>query len=124
MRELAFWSEVGLAELEEAATRREAILNDADRVTFHELDRRMKTFVSQLAEQYPTVGLGSPGEEGKAYSDLLYSRLGVLIQLGDDLPDNVTAKIYEIAASFGLTMYHPQAEFVLGVDDDLGVETN
>jgi hypothetical protein len=84
----------------------------------------MKTFISQLAEQHPTARIESPGGEGKAYSDLLYSRHGVLLQLGDDLPKKVTAKFYEIGAPLGLTKYNAQAEFVLGVDDDLGVETD
>jgi hypothetical protein len=79
MRELAFWSEVGLSELEEAAIRREAILTDADHIPFHELDQKMKTFISELAEQYPTARIESPGGEGKPYSDLLYSRYGVLL---------------------------------------------
>lgn len=124
MRELVFWSEFGLSELEEAVVRREAILNDADRIPFHGLDPKMKAFISQVAEQHPTARIESPGGEGKTYTDLLYSRHGVLLQLGDDLPNKVTAKFYEIGAPLGLTMYNPQAEFVLGVDDDLGVKTD
>jgi hypothetical protein len=53
-----------------------------------------------------------------------HSRHGVVVELGDGLPRDIVAKVYAVAASLGLTMYHPQAGCVLGVDDNLGVEVD
>jgi hypothetical protein len=111
VRKLVFWHEVGLSELSEAESRYQRILNDDAPISVDGLEGALRDFAIRLAESYPGTGQR-------------YSQHGLVIELSDALPSDIVAKVYAVADPLGLTMYHPQAGFVLGVDDDLGVEVD
>jgi hypothetical protein len=125
MRRLLFWSEVGLSEKNAAEERYQRVLEDRDAVVFNELNEKLQRFAAEVHEAFSDIDFGGPGFESEpspASTTKCYSREGLVLQLGDGLPANTVAKVYAFADPLGLTMYNPQAGFVLGVDDDLGVE--
>jgi hypothetical protein len=125
MRTLIFWSEVGLSESEEAVARYERIKNEQNPVAFSALDVKLQSFAADVYEQYPDTAFGGLGFEAPPGSDPSakhYSPEGLVVRLGDTMPNNTVSKLYGIGDSRGLTMYNPQSGYVLGVNDDLGVD--
>jgi hypothetical protein len=125
MRTLIFWSEVGLSELEEAVARYERIQNEKHPVAFRALDERLQSFAAEVFEQCPDTAFGGLGFEAPPGSDPSakhYSPEGLVVRLGDSMPNDTVSRLYGIGDTRGLTMFNPQSGYVLGVDDDLGVD--
>lgn len=125
MRRLLFWSEKGLSEKDRAEARYQSALNDADPVAFADLDAKLQSFALEVHGAFPDIEFGGPGFEsvpGRNLEERCYSRQGLVLQIPDGLPKDTVSRSYALGEPFGLTMYNPKGEYVLGVDDDLGVE--
>lgn len=125
MRRLMFWIEVGLSERGAAEARFQRALCDRNPVAFNEIDARLQVFASDVHAVVPDIRFGGPGfdsEPDAASSAECYSQEGLVLELGASLPATTVAKVYAFGDPLGLTMYDPQAGFVLGTDDDLGIE--
>lgn len=123
MTELVIWKEVGLSSVDDAELRRERILNDDAPVPIGELDEQLAQFVRELQRRLPDVVIVQPsgaGRHGPDESSRLYSRQGVVLQLGDDLPQDAHERVLVLTIEPGLTLYDPEIG-VIGNDDSIEI---
>lgn len=119
MIELAFWREVGISEATEAEARYQSIIADQNPVPLTELDEQVQRFVHQLRTALPELQVvGQDSSIGKE----AHSRFGILVRIGDDMPEDTYGRVMGLAAPTRLTMYDPESQLVMGDDDSIEIE--
>lgn len=119
MTTLVVWKEIGISSVKEAEARYHQILSDESPVPLSRLDDPIQEFVRAVRGSVPEaepVGIGE--------APVGYSRLGVVLNAKDDLPENPIPKVDDIAHELGLTVYVRELELVMGQEEypDISVE--
>ncbi|THV30128.1 hypothetical protein [Glycomyces paridis] len=114
MIELAIWQHAGVPGLSEAKAQLQSIIGDQHPVPVQELGPSMQEFVREVQRRVPGIGL--VGSQGPA-EDSRYSRHGVVVQLGNDLPENAYELVLSTANKLKLAFYDPDMDLAVGSED-------